>query len=323
MRHALLLRALIGPLVLCGGPAVAQPYPTKPVRLVVGFAPGGATDVVARIVAQRLGEAWNHSVVVENRPGASGMIGAELVARSAPDGHTLLVSPQTSMAVAPNIFQKITYDPVRDFASVTIAGSAPMLVVVHPSLPARTFRELLAVIRARPGQITFGSGGVGTGPHMAGELLNTQLKLGMTHVPYKGESPAIVDVAGGQIPLVLGTLPAVLPLVNGKRLRGLAVTTAQRTTLAPQFPTIAEAGVEGFDASVWLGLFAPAAVSREIVNRLHADLSRLLTTADAREKLAQQGVEFVGNTPEQFSAFLKAELAKWSRVVREAGIRPD
>jgi tripartite-type tricarboxylate transporter receptor subunit TctC len=321
--HVLRARLGLALLILASSLAHAQGYPAKPLRIVVGFAPAGSTDIVARFVAQRLTEAWGQTVVVENRPGASGMIGAELVAKAAPDGHTLLVSPQTSMAVAPNIFPKIGYDPVRDFAAITIAGASPMLLVVHPAFPAKTLPEFIALARSRPGQMSFGSGGIGSGPHMAGELLNGIARLGLVHVPYKGENPAIIDVAGGQIPFILGTLPAVLPLVQAGRLRAIAATSEKRSSLAPQFPTFAQSGLPGFDATVWLGLFAPAATPRDIVNRIHGDLGRIMATADAREKLGQQGVEYVGNTPEQFGAYLKAELAKWGKVVKQAGIRPD
>jgi tripartite-type tricarboxylate transporter receptor subunit TctC len=303
--------------------ALAQPYPAKPVRIVVGFAPGGSTDIVARTTAQRLAEAWGQPVVVENRPGASGMIGAELVSKAPPDGYTLLASPQTSMAVAPNIFPKIPYHPVRDFAAITIPAAAPMLLVVHPSLPVHRFADFIALAKARPGALNYGSGGIGTGPHMAGELIRTITGIAITHVPYKGEGPAITDVIGGQISFVIGTMPAVIGHVNNKRLRGIAVTSAQRTRLAPEYPTIAESGMPGFDAAIWIGLFGPAAMPRDLVNRVQTDVARLLTPVEAREKLAQQGVEPVANTPDQFSAFLKEELAKWGKVVKEANVRAD
>jgi tripartite-type tricarboxylate transporter receptor subunit TctC len=303
--------------------AAAESYPSKSVRIIVPYTPGGGIDFIGRVVAQELAKPLGQTVLVDNRPGGSTMIGSDLVAKAAPDGHTLLVSPQTSMAVAPNIFQKIGYDPVRDFAAITIAGASPMLLVVHPAFPAKTLPEFIALARSRPGQMSFGSGGIGSGPHMAGELLNGIARLGLVHVPYKGENPAIIDVAGGQIPFILGTLPAVLPLVQAGRLRAIAATSEKRSSLAPQFPTFAQSGLPGFDATVWLGLFAPAATPRDIVNRIHGDLGRIMATADAREKLGQQGVEYVGNTPEQFGAYLKAELAKWGKVVKQAGIRPD
>jgi len=310
-------------LVLPDTPVYAQAYPTKPVRIVVGFSPGGATDIIARIVAQRLTEAWGQSVIVENRPGASGMIGAELVSKTAPDGYTLLMSPQTSMAVAPNIFAKIAYDPVRDFAAVTMPASAPMLLVVHPSLPVTSFQQFVALAKSHPGRLSFGSGGIGTGPHMSGELLKTLLGLKIVHVPYKGEGPAITDVIAGQIPFILGTLPAVIQHVQSGRLRGVAVTTARRTSLAPQFPTIAESGLAEFDTAIWLGMFAPAGTSREIVNRIYSDTARLLGSQEAQDKLAQQGLEPVASTPEQFSAYLKAELVKWGKVVKAANVRVE
>jgi tripartite-type tricarboxylate transporter receptor subunit TctC len=302
----------------------AQPYPSKTVRIVVGFAPGGSTDVTARIIAQELTRMWGQQVVVDNRPGASGMIGAELAAKSAPDGYILLVSPQTSIVVAPLLFKKMAYDPIKDFATVAVVGSTPQLLVIHPSLPPKNFKEFAAFAKANASHLSFGSGGIGSTPHMAGELLNSALGIRTTHIPYKGENPALADVLGGQVPFMFSNLPIGLPHVKAGKLRALAITSLQRSQLAPEFPTIAESGIPGFDTATWSGLYLPAATPREIVTRVHADVMKALNLPDVKQRMFNQGIDpGTATTPETHAAFVKAEIVRWGKVIREAGVKAE
>jgi tripartite-type tricarboxylate transporter receptor subunit TctC len=309
--------------LLNGAVANAQTYPAKPVRIIVGLAPGGTTDVFTRILAQRLTDAWGQQVIVENRPGASGMIGGEAVAKAPPDGYTLLVSPQTSLAVAPALYGKAPYDTAKDFAPVTLLGSTPLLMIVHPSFPARTFKEFAALAKTPGEQLTFGSGGIGSSPHMAGELLKMRLNVRMTHVPYKGESPAIADTMGGQIPIMFGNLPVAVPHVKSGRLRALANTTAKRSPLAPEVPTVAESGISDFAIATWYGMLAPANLSPELVNRLQRDSSRVLGHAETRERLTNMGVDVIVSSPEEFGTYLKSEIARYTKIVKSAGLKPE
>ncbi|HTE14500.1 MAG TPA: tripartite tricarboxylate transporter substrate binding protein [Burkholderiales bacterium] len=302
------------------GVAMAQGFPAKPVRIVVGFAPGGATDLLARILGQNLSDAWKQSVVVDNRGGAAGTIGAEAVAKAAADGYTLLVSPQSSLVIAPSIYSKLTYDPLRDFAPVIELGYSPLLLVAHPSVPGRTFKEFAQFARAQPKSMNFGSGGPGTVLHLTGELLNTALGVRMTHVPYKGENPALIDVMGGQVAFMFCNLPIGLPYSRAGKLRALAIATRSRSPLAPDIPTFIESGVADFEAAVWNGLYAPARTSREVVARINADVVKVLNTPDVKERIAAQGITVVGGTPEQLAALLKLELVKWTKVVKASGV---
>ena len=303
--------------------AAAQNYPVKSVRIVVGLAPGGTTDLVARILAQRLTEAWGQNVIVENRPGASGMIGGEAVAKAAPDGYTLLITPQTSVAVAPALYGKAPYDAARDFAPVTLVGSTPLLMVVHPSFPPRSFREFVALAKQSGTSLTFGSGGIGSSPHMAGELLNALLGIRMNHVPYKGENPALADTLGGQIPIMFGNLPVAVPHVNTGKLRALANTAAKRSPLAPDVPTVAESGFKDFSIATWYGVLAPAAIAPELVARLQRDVARVVAQTENRERLVSMGVDIVASTPEEFGRFLKSEIARYAKVVKDAGLKAE
>jgi len=253
----------------------AQTYPTKTVRIVVGLAPGGTTDVFTRTLAQRLTEAWGQTVIVENRPGASGMIGGEAVAKAAPDGYTLLVSPQTSLAVAPALYGKAPYDTAKDFAPVSLLGSTPLVMIVHPSFAAKTFKDFIELSRKQP--LTYGSGGVGSSPHMTGELISAALGVKMTHVPYKGENPAIADTIGGQIPIMFGNLPVALPHVRSGKVLALATTTAKRSPLAPEIPTMSEGGIKDFEMATWYGMLAPAGTPPELVQKIQRDAARVLS----------------------------------------------
>ncbi len=318
-----LMRGLTAVLLSISAMAYAQSYPAKSVRIVVGFTPGGVTDVAARIIAQKLTELWGQSVIVENRPGASGIIGAETVSKSAPDGYTLLVAPQTSTSVAVTLYPKLPYDVVRDIPIITVLGSSPQLLVLHPSLPPRTFREFMAFARANYKTLSFGSGGLGSTPHLAGELLNVSLTTKMVHIPYKGENTAVADVLGGQLPLMFSSLPVSLPLSKAGKLRALAITSPQRSPLAPEYPTIAESGIPEFETATWVGLHAPGGTSRELISRINGDVVRVLNYPDAKERLAQQGIDRVGNSPDEAAAYLKAEITKWAKVIKAANVRID
>lgn len=311
--------ALLG--AALAGAAAAQTYPAKPVRIVVPFAAGGGVDVAARILAQGLSERFGQSVFVENRTGASGIIGTEFVAKSAPDGYTLLVGSQTTQAVVPAMY-KTSYDGARDFTPVTVIATSPLLIVVHPSLPVKNVKELIALAKARPGQLSFGAASGGT-PHMAGELFKLTAKVDLLFVPYKGEGPAVSDAMGGQISLVFSNLPVVLPLARAGKLRGIAVTSAERVASASEFPTVAESGMPGFEANTWFGCLAPAGVPAEIINRLNAEAARALNAPAVKERMAGMGLFVVANKPEEFAELLKKEIPRWAKVVKESGVKPQ
>ena len=303
------------------GVATAQTYPAKPVRIVVPFAAGGGVDVTARILAQGLTERLGQMVFVENRTGASGIIGTEFVAKSAPDGYTLLVGSQTTQAVVPAMY-KTSYDGARDFAPVTVIATSPLLIVAHPSLPVKTVKDLIALAKARPGQLTFGAASGGT-PHMAGELFKLTAKVDLLFVPYKGEGPAVSDAMGGQISLVFSNLPVVLPLTRSGRLRGIAVTSAQRVPTAAEFPTVAESGLPGFEANTWFGCLAPAGTPADVIGRLNAEAARALSTSAVKERMAGMGLFVVANKPEEFAELLKKEIPRWAKVVKDSGVKPQ
>ncbi len=312
------------PFAFCLGmtAAYAQSFPARAIRLVVPSAPGGGADITARIIAPKLTELLGQQVVVENRAGAGTMIGGEVVARAAPDGYTLLLGIST-LAINPAMYKKVPYDAPRDFAPVSQLVSLPNILVTHPSLPARTVKELIAFARPRPGQIHYASAGVGTNPHLSVELFLSMTGLRMVHVPYKGSGQGIVDVVAGHVPVMMPSILAGLPHAKGGRLRALGVTSAKRAGGAPQVPTIAEAGVPGYEAVQWFGVLAPAGTPREIVARLHGDIVRTVQAADVRDRFAGDGADPVGSTPEEFAAFLRAETTKWAKVVKDAGIKPE
>jgi tripartite-type tricarboxylate transporter receptor subunit TctC len=310
-------------LALCMTTAGAQSFPSQPVRILVGFGAGGSTDIVARTLAQSLTTDWKQNVLVENRPGASGMIAAELVAKAAPDGHVLMITPQTSLAVAPALFGKAPYDTMRDFTPITQIGYTPLLMVVHPSFPPRNFKEFLALARKTKEPITFGSGGIGSSPHMAGELMAAQLGIKITHVPYKGENPALTDTIGGQIPIMFGNLPVAVPHVNNGRLRGLANTWSTRSVLAKDIPTVAESGFKDYAIATWFGLLGPGNMPTELGLRIQRDTARVLNVPATREKLIGMGVDLVLDTPEQFREYLRSEVARYAKVIRDAGIKAE
>ena len=319
-RTALIVAACVTVFTLAAGSAAAQSYPSKPVRILVGFGAGGSTDIVSRVLAQSLTAEWKQNVLVENRPGASGMIAAELTAKAAPDGYTLVMTPQTSLAVAPALYGKAAYDTMRDFSTITLTGYTPLLMVVHPSFPPKTFKEFMALAKRSKEPLTFGSGGVGSSPHMAGELMSAQLGIRITHVPYKGENPALADTIGGQIPIMFGNLPVAVPHVNSGKLRGLANTWSTRSPLAPNIPTVAESGFKDYAIATWFGLLGPAKMPPELVARIQRDTAKVFNQAATREKLTGMGVDLILNSPEEFRDYLKGEIARYTKVIKDAGI---
>ena len=303
------------------GAALAQApkYPVKPVRMLVGFAPGGATDIVARLLAPGLGESLGQQVVVENRPGASSQIAGELVARSAPDGHTLLMTTQTLMTS--QMIERKTYpDLVKDFAPVSLSGTSPLILVVHPSVPAKSVKDLVALARKRPGEMNYASGGLGTTPHMAGELMASQAKLKLVHVPYKGEAPALIDILAGHVPLMFSNITASIGYVQAGRMRMIAQTGLKRSPVVPDVPTVDEAGLAGFEMITFFGVMSPANTPRDVVARLNTDLAKAGARADVRKAYATQAIDPAQLTPDQYVEFIRAQGAKFGRVIREAGI---
>jgi tripartite-type tricarboxylate transporter receptor subunit TctC len=302
--------------------AAAQAYPAKQIRYVVPQAAGGSSDTLARVLAPRLGEALGQQVVVDNRAGATGIIGSEIVARAPPDGYTI-IQVSTSLATNPAMGVKLPYDTVRDFSPITLLSQQPNLWVVHPSLPAQNMRELIALARARPGQIDFSSSGTGGSQHLAGELLNVMARVKLVHIPYKGSPQALIDVLAGRVPVMSSTMAPAMPHVKSGRLRALAVTSTRRSPAAPEVPTVAESGLPGYEAIAWQGVLAPAGTPDEIITRLNAALVNALKLDGPRRQLAEQGYEPVGTSARGFAEYIPLEIAKWSRVIKSAGIRPE
>jgi tripartite-type tricarboxylate transporter receptor subunit TctC len=303
--------------------ALAQgAYPNKPIRLIVPFAPGGSNDIMARIIGQKIGENVGQTVIIDNRGGASGIIGTDIAAKAAPDGYTLLMMSLT-LAVNPSLFKKLPYDTDKDLLPVSLVASAPLILVVHPSLPVKTLKDFIAHAKANPGKLNFGSGGPGTTPHLAGEMLKSMAGLQMTHVPYKGGGPALADLMGGQLQLMLENIPSTLPHVKSGKLRVLALSGLKRSPLVPEVPTLDEAGLRGYEIVGWNGLFLPASTPNAIVARLHTETVKALALPDIKDRLSGMGAEGVGNTPAQFGAFVKTEIKKWAQVVRDAGLRVE
>lgn len=300
--------------------AAAQEYPTKPIRFVVPFAPGGGTDVLARILAPNMTEALGRQVVVENRTGAGGNLATEQVAKAAPDGYTILLAYIGPVAVNPSLYSKLAFDPVRDFSGVSLVATVPLVLVVHPSLPAKSVRDVVALAKARPGQMTYGSGGIGSAQQLAGELFNLLAGTKILGVPYRGGAPATVAVLTGEVEILFTGALAVFPHVKTGRLRALAVTTTERLLSSPQLPTVAEAGLKGFAVESWNGVLVPAGTPGAIVQRLNGAILDSLRAADVQQRLTSNGLRIVGSTPQEFEQFIKSEIAKWAKVVRAAGI---
>lgn len=302
--------------------ADALKFPMKPVRFLIPVPPGGGADMLGRTLGQKLAEQWGQAVVIDNRGGASGTVAVDATAKAQPDGHTIVMGLIASITIAVS-FRKLPYDPVTDLAPVTMLAVAQNLLVVHPSLPVASVKELIAVLKAKPGQYSYASAGNGTSPHLSAELFKLMTGTRMTHVPYKGAGPALIDLVGGQVGIYFGSLPATLPTVRSGKLRALAVSGAQRSALAPEMPTVAEAGVPGFESMQWYGVLAPAKTPPAILEKLRSDMVAALNQSDVRERLQTQGFEIIGNRREVFGDYIKTEIAKWATVVREAGIRAD
>ena len=303
--------------------AIAQSYPSRPVRLVVPFPAGGTTDILARAMAEKLSGALGQQFVVDNRPGAGGNIGSDIVAKSQPDGYTLLMGTVGTHAINPSLYPKMPYDHVKDFVPVVLVAGVPNVLVVNPTVPAKTVAELIALAKEKPGTINFASSGNGTSIHLSGELFKLLAGVQIAHVPYKGSAPALTDLIGGQVQIMFDNLPSALPHIKGGKLRALAVTSSKRAPALPDLPTIAESGVAGFEASSWFGILAPAATPRDIVQRINAEANKALHAPDMREKLLAQGAEAVGNSPEFFADYIRTETVKWAKVVKDSGARVD
>ena len=311
--------------MLAAGPlpaAETQSYPSRPVRMVVAFAPGGGTDVVGRIIGQKLSEIWPHPVVIDNRPGAGSTIGTEIVAKAPPDGYTIqTVSMSHALNVA--LYRKLPYDPIRDFEHVILVARAPNVLVVHPSLNAKTVKELIALAKARPGKLNFSSSGTGGVSHLSAEMFRGVAGIDVVHVPYKGAGPAMTALISGEVQMMMATTPVALTQIRANRVRALAVSSLRRSALVPDLPTIAEAGYPGFQTDTWYGVLAPGRTPAPIVKRLNSDIGQLLKSRDVQTQLEQQGAEVAGGTPQEFRAFAEAEVARWSKVIRAAGIEAN
>ncbi len=310
------------PPVMATAPAIAAAYPTKAVRIVVTAAPGGGNDFVARVIAGALQPGLGQSLVIDNRGGAGGTIATELVARAAPDGYTLLMC-FVNFSIYPGLYRKLGFDPVADFAPISTVAGTPLILVVHPSLPAKSVRELVAFAKSRPGHLNYASTGAGSLGHLAAELFKVTAGTDMTHVSYKGGGPAVTALLSNEVQLYFSTMPAALPLVRAGRLRALAVSGSRRAAIDPNLPTIAEAGVPGYDVIGWFGLLAPAATAPSVVERLNVEVNRVLKLAEVRERLATEGVEPLGNTPGEFRQLIRAEINRWSAVVKNSGIKAE
>jgi tripartite-type tricarboxylate transporter receptor subunit TctC len=317
------MRALFLALALLTGVAHAQePYPSRPLKFILPFPPGGGTDLLGRLLAERLAANLGQPVVTENRGGAGGNVGAEAAARSAPDGYTIvLVAP--SLAISPTLYSKLNYDPVKDFAPIGLVASVPNVMVTHPSVPASNLQDFIALAKSKPGGMNFGSGGSGTSNHLAGELLNLAAGIKLVHVPYKGVNLAMQGVLAGEVQLVFIGIPVPAPHIKAGRLRALAVLARERSPILPDVPTAAEAGLGNFDVTTWYGILAPAGTPRPIITRLNAEFVKIMRTAEVKERLAAMATDPLTSTPEEFGAYIQAEIAKWGDVVRKAGLRAD
>jgi len=318
-----MLRAILCAVLFSAPAAFAQSYPGKPVRIIVPYSAGGGTDIVARAVGQKLSEIWGQSVIVDNRAGASGMIGAEAAARASADGYTLLMATPAEVATNHHLYSKVSYNPERDFAPITLVAVTPLVVAANPDVPAKNIQELVALARARPGTLGFATPGTGSTQHLSGEMLMSAAGIRLVHIPYKGAGQSIPDVVGGQVPLGIYGLLTISQQAKAGRLRVLAVTTLKRSSAAPDWPTLAESGFPGFDTSLWFGLLAPAATSKEIIVKIHTDVLRVLKLPDVQERIASQGADIVGNSPAEFATFIAAESAKYARIIKQAGVKLD
>ncbi|GIK83184.1 MAG: MFS transporter [Alphaproteobacteria bacterium] len=304
-------------------PAHGQTYPSKPIRFVVPFTPGGSNDVLARLIGQKLSDSLKQAVVVQNRPGAGGNIGAELVAKSAPDGYTFLIAANNIMAINPTLYKSLPFDPLNDFAPVTMLGTVPILLVVNSDLPARSVKDLIELARASPSGLTYASGGSGTPQHLSAELLKSMTGIKLTHVPYKGNAPAVTDLLAGQVQMLLSPINSVLPHVKSGKLRALAVGGTERLPYLPDVPTIAEAAVPGYNSDVWVALVAPAGTPKDVIERVNREIAVILQQADVRDALVAQGIEPMSMAPDRLAALIRSDLARWGRVVKDSGAQAE
>jgi len=300
--------------------SIAQDYPSRTVRIIVPFSAGGGTDLIARVIAQKLTQSLGSTFIVENRPGAGGTVGTAIVAKSPPDGYTLIVV-SSSHGINPSVYKSLPYDTMRDLAPVSLLMSGPALLVTHPSVPAKSVKELVALARARPGALTFGSAGIGTPPHLGGELFKILAKVDMTHVPYKGNASAFIDLMAGEISLMFPNIVSGLPHVQQGKMRGMAVSSRQRSSIAPDIPTVAESGLPGYEMGSWFGLVAPGGTPAPVIAKLQQEAAKALRLPDVKDKLTAQGVEAIGSTPDEFRKFLLAEIAQWEKVIRAAKLK--
>lgn len=322
-----IVRCVAGLLISCAfaqaAVAQSQTYPVKPIRFIVPFTTGGSNDVFARVVGQKLSQYWGQPVLVENKPGAAGNIGAELVAKSAPDGYTFLIAANNVLTINPTLYENAPFDPIKDFAPVTLMGTLPILLVVNPSTPAQSVKELITLAKAKPDQLSYASSGGGTPQHLSAELFKSMAGVKMLHVPYKGASPAVTDLLGGQVQVLFGPINSILPHVKSGKLRALGVATKERLAYLPNVPTIAEAGVPGYFSDTWIALVAPAGTPTAIVDKMHREVAKILAEPDVQQKLAAQAIEPLGTTPEELAALIKSDLARWSKVIRESGAKAE
>jgi tripartite-type tricarboxylate transporter receptor subunit TctC len=303
--------------------ALAQAYPSKPVRVVIPFPPGQATDVIGRVVVQKLGDALGKGFIVDNRPGANGIVGIETVVKSPADGYTLLVTPSGSLVINPSLYSKLSYEPLKDLAPIALLGLIPLVVVVHPSLPVKTIPQLVALARAKPGALSYASSGPGSAQHLAMEMLKYRTGIDILHVPYKGSAPAVTDLIAGQVQLMFDTVASSLPMIRDSRLRALGVGLAKRSAVLPDVPTLDEAGVKGFQVAGWAGFLAPAKTPPAIVQQLNAETLKILGQPEVKERIVGLGMEPSSTTPEEFAAFMKSETAKWAQAVKRSGVKAD
>ena len=308
-------------LLAIAGPAAAQSYPVKSIRWISPWPAGGANDIFSRAIGQKIAESLGQQVLVDNRPGAAGTIGSDIAAKAPADGYTLVMGSSPTHAIAPALYPALPYDPLRDFSAVTLVGSVPNVLVLHPSVPAKTVKEFIAVAKARPGKLNFASTGNGTSQHLSAELFKFMAGLDMVHIPYKGTAPALTELVAGQVDLAFENMPALIPHIQAGRLRALAVTTTKRSAVMPELPTIAEAALPGYDASVWFGVFAPAGTPRPVIDRLHGEILKALQTQDLKSRMIAMGTDVSGMGPDDFSAYVRKEIPKWANLVKAAGVK--
>jgi tripartite-type tricarboxylate transporter receptor subunit TctC len=319
--HALRTTAAIAALLAVTGAAdAAQAYPTRPIRIVVAYPPAGATDILARIIGQKMNESWGQPVIIENRPGANGNIGTEYAARATPDGHTFLMTTAGPHGINPRLYRKLGYDAVKDFAAVSLVALVPNILVINNAIPVKDVQGLIAYTKANPGKLSYGTPGAGSTAHLSMELFKSMTGASLVHVPYKGSAGVLTDIMGGQIAATMDNIPPYLPQVKAGKIRALAISTAKRSPAIPELPTVAEAGVRGYSSGAWFGLVAPAATPRDVIAKLSAETARILQLSDVKGRLTELGAEPIGSTPEQFGGHIKAEIEKWGKVIREAKV---